>query len=133
MSLHVILGYSQPACKGHPFPVYCGPSNSEASAAKSATPHAASFMEFHNVTGLRKHNSAFDPVATPPAAASVPQPITIPDDIAGLKKPELATALTAAIARIKELESQLETAHKEQTEQAAQGSAIEGGGESDPP
>ena len=105
MSLHVILGYTQPACKGQTFPVYCGPSNSEASAAKSATPHAASFMEFHNVTGLRKNNSAFDPTASPPVIASAPQTLTIPEDIAGLKKSELAEALTAAIARIKKLEA----------------------------
>jgi hypothetical protein len=112
--------------------VYAGLSGSEAEAAMKDNVTATRFEIFEG-PGRRKHNSAFDPAATPPAAASAPQPITIPDDIAGLKKPQLATALTAAIARIKELESQLEAAHKEQTEQPPQGSGDEGGDESDPP
>lgn len=67
MSLHVIIGYPDHACKGQPFPVYCGPSLAEAQTAKDRhNSTAASFMEFRNATGLRKNNPNFKPLAPTP-------------------------------------------------------------------
>lgn len=63
MSLHVIIAFPDAACKGRPFPVYCGPSMSEAEEAKARhNSTAASFMEFRNAEGLRKNNPHFNPL-----------------------------------------------------------------------
>lgn len=78
MSLHVIIGYPDSACKGLPFPVYCGPSLTEAQVHKDRhNSTAASFMEFRNASGLRKNNPNFKP-APPPAPVEVEVPVTKP-------------------------------------------------------
>ena len=90
-----------------PFVVYIGNSGSEAEAAMKAD-QAAHHYEVFEGPGRRKNNSSYDATAIkpgipqPPAASA--DPIEIPADIAALKKPELVLALTAAIARITELE-----------------------------
>ena len=95
MSLHVIIAFPDAACKGRPFPVYCGPSMAEAETAKAQHKHsAASFMEFRNAAGLRKNNPNFDPTAQPPPPAAAK--LEIPADLKGLKKEELAAAAVAA-------------------------------------
>ena len=76
MSLHVIIGYPDHACKGLPFPVYCGPSLTDAQSAKDRhNSTAASFMEFRNANGLRKNNPNFKPTAKPaPEPEAAPEP-----------------------------------------------------------
>ena len=80
MSLHVIIGYPDHACKGLPFPVYCGPSLSDAQIAKDRhNSTAASFMEFRNAAGLRKNNPNFKPLS--PAQVEVAAETEVPAEI----------------------------------------------------
>lgn len=108
MSLHILIGHSLPGNRGAASALYVGPSGVELRAAQAAAgPHIASFTILNNALGLRKRNPAYDPAAPVPSVNPAPSvtPVTIPDDISGLKKPELQEALVAAIARIKELEA----------------------------
>jgi len=68
MSLHVVIGFSKPGCKGDPSVVYCGRSAASAIAARDADTEHASFELLQNVIGIRKDNSRHVP---PPANVEV--------------------------------------------------------------
>jgi hypothetical protein len=122
MSLHILIGHSLPGQRGTVTALYAGPSGQDLRTAQNAAPaHIASFTILNNALGIRKRNPAYDPTAQQPTDSSAPQPVAIPEDIAGLKKPELASALTTAIARIKELETSLEAANEKAITQPIQG------------
>lgn len=107
MSLHILIGHEKPGQRGLAKALYVGPSGTELQQTKAAAT-CGSFTILNNPLGLRKSNAAYNPAAPFPAVTEVPPvtPVTIPEDIKGLKKDELVTALAAAIARIKELEAQ---------------------------
>lgn len=102
----IIIGH--PAITGSrpPHLVYLGVSGSEAEQALKAD-QSSHHYEIFEGPGRRKNNSTFNPSAPIPSVNPVPAvtPVPLPEDIKGLKKDELATALVAAIARIKELEA----------------------------
>lgn len=110
MSLHILIGHEKPGQRGLAKALYVGASGSELQQARAAAT-CGSFTILNNPQGLRKSNAAHNPAAPFPAVTEVTpvNPVSIPEDIKGLKKDDLQEALAAAIARIKELESSSQT------------------------
>lgn len=113
MSLQILIGHEKPGQRGTATALYVGNSGADLQLAKAtAGPTIGSFTILNNPLGLRKSNSTYDPNAKAAVATSAPSaPVEIPEDISGLKKPELVAALVAAIARIKSLEEAAAQAH----------------------
>ncbi len=108
MSLQILIGHEKPGQRGTAKALYVGTSGTELNAARAAAT-CGSFTILNNPLGLRKSNPSHNPAApfpeTPVTPVTQVNPVTLPEDITGLKKPELQEALVTALARIKELET----------------------------
>jgi hypothetical protein len=121
MSLHILIGHEKPGQRGHAEALYIGPSGVDLQAAK-AKATCGSFTILSNPQGQRKSNPAYNPEASFSVVNHVnpvaPAPVEIPDDISGLKKPELVQAMVSAVARIKQLEALVQSLRQPDQQQS---------------
>jgi hypothetical protein len=116
----IIIGHPAAIGSSPPFLIYLGASGSEAEAALKAD-RTAHHYEIFEGPGRRKGNAAYDSSVQPAApivSAPAPAPVEIPDDISGLKKPELVQAMVSAVARIKELEALVQSLRQPDQQQS---------------